>query len=64
MLNGNHRFYYSSFYCIESSLIDPTALTAKNNLVNIDNDDDDELQNDKNKDEILWMSDTLAGMMV
>jgi hypothetical protein len=63
-LDGNRRFYYSSFYRIESSLVDPTALTAKDDLVDIDSDDDDELQNDEDKDEILRMSDTLAGMMV
>jgi hypothetical protein len=63
-LDGNHRSYHSSLYCVESSLIAPTALTAKDNLADIDNDDDDELQNDEDKDEMVRMSDTLAGMMV
>ena len=51
-------------YCVKSSLVDPTALAAKDDLVNIDNDDDDELQNDEDKDEMVQMSDTLAGMVV
>ena len=51
------------WYWIESSLIAPTA--TKDDLANINNnDDDDKLQNDEDKDEIVWMSDALAGMMI
>jgi hypothetical protein len=63
-LNGNRKSYYSSMYCVKSSPVAPTALTAKGDLADIDNDDDDELQNDEDKDEMVRMSDTLAGMMV
>ena len=51
------------WYWIESSLIASTA--TKDDLTNINNDDDDdELQNDEDKDEMVRMSDALAGMMV
>lgn len=63
-LDGNCRSYYSSLYCVESSHIALTALTAKDDLADIDNDDDDELQNDEDKDEMVRMSDTLAGMII
>jgi hypothetical protein len=40
------------------------VLTAKDDLADIDNNDDDELQNDEEKDEMVRMSDTLAGMII
>ena len=43
---------------VEGSLVAPTALTTKGHLADIDNDDDDELQNDEDKDEMVRMSDT------
>jgi len=61
---GNRRSCYSSLYCAKSSLVAATALTAKDDLADIDNNDDDKLQNDKEKDEMVWMSDTLAGMII
>ena len=51
-------------YCAESSLVATTALTTKDDLADINNDDDDELQNDEEKDEMVRMSDALAGMII
>jgi hypothetical protein len=62
--HGNRRFYYSTLHCVDSSLVDPTAPTAKDDLVDIDIDVGDELQIDADKDEMVRMSDTLAGMVV
>ena len=62
--DGSCRSFYSCLHCVESSLVAPTAPTAKDNLTDINDNNDNKLQNDGDKDEMVWMSDTLAGMMV
>ena len=62
-LDGNRRSYCSSLYLLRS-LVAYTALTAKDDLGDIDDDDDDKLQNEEDKDEVVRMSDALAGMVI